>query len=269
MRPIKALLVGFIISLSIVLTLLVNTSSAQSNSMFPKNIDFFDLDILGQLYFVKGSELKKYSPDGELLQNYSNLYLGDITLIDVSDPMNLLVYYQDINQIVMLDNQLSIKNSPIDLNDLGYGQANLTCLSYSNGFWVFDPISQSLIRFNNLLEESDNSGNLKNITGYQIHPLQLIERDNQLILKDKEFGIFVFDRFGNYIKRIPFNDIDDIYIRSGVWQMLKNDTSLFFNPSNLQIDTIPIKHKNINEFRLNTKSSYYRYNDNYFLKVDF
>lgn len=268
MRPIKTFIIAFAFSLSIILAFVVNTTNAQSISKFPKNIDFFDLDILGQLYFVKGSELKKYSQDGILLQNYSNLYLGDITLIDVSDPMNLLLYYQDVNQIVMLDNQLSIKNSPIDLNDLGYGQANMVCLSYSNGFWIYDPISQSLIRFNNLLEESDNSGNLKNITGYQIHPVQLIERDNQLILRDKQFGIFVFDRFGNYIKRIPFNDIDDIYIRSGVWQMLKNDTSLFFNPINLQIDTIPIRHQNINEFRLNAKSAYYRYKGNYFLKVD-
>ncbi len=244
------------------------SAKAQTPSRFPKQIGFFELDVLGQLYFVEGSELRKYSNKGELLKTYSDLFYGEITSLDVSDPMNILVYYADNNKIVMLDNQLSIKGSPIDLSDLGYDQANLACLSYANGFWIFDPISNSLVRFNSLLNVSENSGNLLNITGYQLQPIQLIERDNQLILRDKHYGIFVFDRFGNYIKRIPFINIDDLYIRSGIWQMLKNDTNLFFNPNTLQIDTIPLMYKNVDEFRMNNTSIYLRYRQKYFLKKD-
>lgn len=254
------------IILLIVTNIILFPLNSKSQSDYPNRISFFELDILGQLYFINRSEVKKYSADGKLLKTYSNLYYGDITYIDVSDPMNLLVFYEDNNLLLMLDNQLSIKNSPIDLNDLGYGQANLVCLSYGNGFWIFDPISQSLIRFNNLLGLTENSGNLLNITGYQLHPIQLIERDNQLILRDKEFGIFVFDRFGNYIKRLPFENIDDLYIRSGIWQILKNDTSLFFNPRTLQLDTVPIFYKHINEFRLNDNILYLRVNGNEFIK---
>jgi hypothetical protein len=269
MKSLKSNIYYIVSALIIVaFALIALTARAQSSSSFPAKTDFFQLDVLGQLYFVNGSELKKYSKDGVLLKTYSNLYYGDISSLDVSDPMNILLYYKDNNKILMLDNQLSVKNSPIDLSDLGYEQAMLACLSYNNSFWIFDPISQSLIRFNNLLKITESSGNLLNITGYQIQPVQLIERDNQLILRDSENGIFVFDRFGNYLKRIPFLDIDDLYIRSGVWQMLKNDTNLMFDPITLKIDTIPMPYNNVNEFRLNNKSIYFRYNENEFMKVD-
>ncbi len=267
MKSLKIFFVGIPL-LIIALAFVSSSVYAQAKSSFPSKTDFFQLDLLGQLYFVNGSELKKYSKDAVLLNTFSNLYLGDITSLDVSDPMNILLYYDDNNQIILLDNQLAVKNSPIDLSELGYEQASLVCLSYNNGFWLFDPISQALIRFNNLLDETDNSGNILNVTGYQIQPVQLIERDNQVILRDNKYGIFVFDRFGNYIKRIPFVNIDDLYIRSGQWQILKNDTNLFFNPLTMQIDTIPLLYNNVNEIRINKNRIYYRNNKNNFFYHD-
>lgn len=254
------------IALLVTFFALVAPIQAKAQHDFPAKISLFELDILGQLYFISGSELKKYSTEGELLKTYSNLYYGDITYLDVSDPMNLLVYYEDNNIILILDNQLSIKNSPIDLNEMGYGQANLVCLSYGNGFWIYDPITQAIIRFNNFLSQSENSGNLINVTGYPLQPIQLMERDNQVILRDKEYGIFVFDRFANYTKRLPFNNINDLYIRSGLWQMLKNDTIINFNTSTLQLDTMPLIYNNIDEFRMYDKIIYMRLNGKEFIK---
>jgi len=232
---------------------------------FPNKIDSFEIDVLGNLYFVNDAELQKYDYKSNKLGVFSNLMYGKITSIDVSDAMNILVYYQNSNKIVMLDNKLSIKNSPIDLSDLGYSETSVACLSYNNSFWIYDAIGHELLRFNLLLENTDRSGDLKSITSYNLNPIQIIERDNNLYLRDKENGIFVFDRYGGYLKRLPFLELDDFYIRSNSWQMLKNDTNYSFNPITLQIDTIAAPYKNIAEMRVNNKGAHFMLADKSFV----
>ncbi len=180
--------------------------------------------------------------------------------------MNILVYYRDFNKIVMLDNKLSIKNSPIDLIDLGYAETNFACLSYNNGIWIFDPVGQELLRFNQLLENTDRTGNLSSLTSYSLNPVQIIERDNQLVLRDNENGIFVFDRYGGYIRRLPFFNFDDLFIRSNSWQMLRNDTNFIFNPITLNMDTIPLPYSQVAEFRINDNAYYIRFKDKSFVR---
>jgi len=240
--------------------------SIENKEAFPINIDFFEVDVIGNLYFAKDAEIRKYNSNGELLNTYSDLSYGSVTTLDVSDAMNILVYYRDFNKIVMLDNKLSIKNSPIDLIDLGYAETNFACLSYNNGIWIFDPVGQELLRFNQLLENTDRTGNLSSLTSYSLNPVQIIERDNQLVLRDNENGIFVFDRYGGYIRRLPFFNFDDLFIRSNSWQMLRNDTNFIFNPITLNMDTIPLPYSQIAEFRINDNAYYIRFKDKSFVR---
>ena len=237
---------------------------AQENS-FPNKVDFFELDIIGNLYFINNEEISKFNSELEELYTYSNLMYGNIESIDVKDAMNIMVYYKNSNKILLLDNKLSIKNSPIDLTDLGYNETTVTCLSYNNAFWLYDAIGHELLRFNLLLENTDRSGDLKLITGYNLNPVQIIERDNQLILRDDENGIFVFDRYGGYLRRIPFFNLDDFYVRSNTWQILKNDTNYSFNSITLYTDTVPTPIKNIDEMRVNSESAYFKLKDKTFV----
>ncbi len=240
-------------------------SMYSQNNSFPNKVDFFELDVIGNLYFVNNSELSMYNSSFHELYTYSNLMYGDIESIDVKDAMNVMIYYKSSNKIVLLDNKLSIKNSPIDLSDLGYSETNVACLSYNNAFWIYDVIGHELLRFNLLLENTDRSGDLKSITSYNINPVQIIERDNQLILRDNENGIFVFDRYGGFLRRMPFTNLNDFYIRSNKWQILKNDTNYSFNPITLFTDTITTPYHNIEEMRVNSKFAYFKLKDNSFV----
>jgi len=251
--------------LIIVIILSYTTKIEAQDSGFPAKVDYFELDVIGNLYFVNSTEVSKFNSSAIELNTYSNLMYGGIEYIDVRDAMNILVYYQNSNKILMLDNTLSIKNSPIDLSDLGYSETTVACLSYNNAFWIYDAIGHELLRFNLLLENTDRSGDLKSITGYNLNPVQIIERDNQLILRDEINGIFVFDRYGGYLRRIPFYDLDDFYIRSNTWQMLKNDTNYSFNPMTLFTDTVLTPLKNIDEMRVNSKTAYFKLKDKTFV----
>lgn len=208
-------------------------------SIIPFRVDCFQLDVLGNLYVVHESELVKYNDQLEKQATFTNLSLGEISSVDASDAMNIMVFYQDFAKIVFLDNTLSPKNSTIDLSELGFPNASLACLSYNNSFWIFDPVNQELVCINQFLEINERSGNLNQIIDTEIEPDQLFESGNYVYLKDRKEGVFIFDRYGGYMKRMPFVNVDDFQmINANTYSYLKSDTLFLYNSQTLQQDTL-------------------------------
>src|SRR5687768_7815077 len=68
--------------------------------------NLFTNDNLSNLYLINGEEIIKYSPTGKQLLKYSNKRFGNITTIDATNALKILLYYKDFQQLVFLDNQL-------------------------------------------------------------------------------------------------------------------------------------------------------------------
>ena len=77
--------------------------------------DFLALDALDHIYFVKSVAIKKVTP--QRTYNFADFLNGRITSIDVSNPLNVMVFYKDTQKIVFLDNRLNEIRS-IDLNTI-------------------------------------------------------------------------------------------------------------------------------------------------------
>src|ERR1043166_5956386 len=78
-------------------------------------VDKFGVDAIGNVYIINGEELVKYNPSAKILARYSNLKLGQITSMDLTNPLKILLYYRDYQQLVYLDDQLSANADPISL----------------------------------------------------------------------------------------------------------------------------------------------------------
>ena len=130
-------------------------------------------------------------------------FLGIIHSIDVSDPLRILIFYKDYNQLVWVDNFLSEISSPIWLDDLGIDQVELVCSSNQGGFWVFNSLNNQLQYFDVNLKLIHESPTLNMLTGPDINPTFMIEKSRMLYLNVPGTGILVFDRFGNYSKTLP------------------------------------------------------------------
>ena len=61
------------------------------------------MDQFGNIYIVNNNTMVKYSNDFTNKTNYTNNFLGKISLIDVNDPLRVLIFYRDFNQIIFLD----------------------------------------------------------------------------------------------------------------------------------------------------------------------
>jgi len=238
----------------IVLPVLLFQASQPMNRI--TGVEDFDVDILGQVYTLSHGVLNKYDKNFVKQNSFSDFSLGDISSFEAVDALNIMAYYTDNEKIIFLDNNLNMKKSAISLSSLGYDESSLACASYNTGFWIFTPVGSELIRFNRLLEKTNASGNLRQITGESIHPQIIRETNNTVILSDTNSGVYLFDRYGAYIRKIPFLNVVDFQLNNNKLSMLKRDSLFSYDLKTLQIDTISL-NKKVVRFKLSTDLFYY------------
>ncbi len=216
----------------------------------PVKADYFTSDNLGNAYVIKGHEIFKYLPNGKLFNRYSNLMLGNITSVDATNPLKLLLFYKDFSKIQFLDNQLSESRGVISLQDLGLEQSTLACISFDNGFWVYDQISFSLIRFNQAFDKTQEARNINQNIGYEPQPNFLHEWGDWVYLNNPETGILVFDIFGTYFKTIPLKGLDKFQVTGQSLLYFKDGKLFDYNLKTLEQQEIQIPQDEIQMLRV-------------------
>lgn len=170
------------------------------------------IDQLNNIYLVKQGEILKLDPMGRELARYSNKLIGEEVMLDVTNPMKAILYSPQQMQLVFLDSRLAELREQINLVSAGYEQISLAATSHSNGVWLYDPINFQLIRLDQNLEEERRSLNLGQMMRLELNPTDLVELNNKVYLTDPEHGVFVFDVFANFIKKIPITGIEYLVI---------------------------------------------------------
>ena len=167
-------------------------------------------DPMGNVYVVKDNTLKKFSPGHKLVAEYTNAFLGNIHSADISDPLRILLFYKENMQILWVDNYLAELRSPLWLDELGADQAELVCSSSQGGFWVFSSLNNQLLYFDVNLSLLHRGTTLNILTGPDIRPVYMLEKNRSVYLNVPGTGILVFDRFGNYSTTLPA-DVPDAF----------------------------------------------------------
>ncbi len=169
-------------------------------------------DQLNSIYAVRNGEIIKYDAQGKMLTRYSNKLIGDGVKLDVTNPMKVILYSEDQMRLIFLDSRLGELREEINLFNQGYEQISLAATSHSNGFWLYDPINFKLIRFDQYFKKERESLNIAQLLRVEFYPTDMIEIENKVYLTDPKNGIYVFDVYGNYIKRIPLKGVNELHI---------------------------------------------------------
>lgn len=160
------------------------------------------VDPLGNVYIINGQNIRKYNNSLQKIADYSNVYLGNISFADVSDPLRIMLYYSEFNQVIWLDNFFQELRSPVLLDDLGIDQAILLCSSNFGGFWVFNQLNNQLQYFDKNLKKIYESISLNPLIG-EIKPVSMTEKNRMIYIYFPEAGILTFDQFGTYSRTLP------------------------------------------------------------------
>jgi len=168
---------------------------------------FMEIDRLQQLYIVTNTySIQKYDTKGILVQTFNENNLGPISTLDVSNPFQILVFYREYQTVVILDRTLSEVNR-IRLADLDYIQVDAIGLSSDNQLWLYDPINYFLQKIAVGGKVEFESPDLSMVLDDAFVPNRLLERDATIYLNDPDYGILIFDVFGNYLRTLQIQGL--------------------------------------------------------------
>lgn len=187
------------------------------------------LDQLNNIYVIRKWEIIKLNPAGEELSRYSNKMIGDDIQLDVTNPLKVILYSPNQMRMFFLDSRLGEMSEQINWMQQGFEQISLVATSHTNGIWLYDPINFQLIRLFESLELDRKSLNLAQLVRLELYPTDIIEVNNKVYLTDPKHGIFVFDVFANYLRKIPIKGIEHLVISDNRLFYVKENQLTAFN----------------------------------------
>jgi hypothetical protein len=221
-----------------------------------QTFESFTTDNIWNVYLTNKEELTKYKPDGTLFKKYSNMRLGKISFVDATNPLKILVYYKDFQQIVFLDNQLSENSENISLENLGYEQTELVCTSFNNSFWIYNKQNNELVRFNENSQPIAKTGNLKQVLQVNnLKPNFMTEYNGYLYLNSPENGVYVFDIYGTFTKIISLKNLGPFQASNNILYFYKDRklcsyNSVTFEEACLGLNDSLVKSQRVEKDRL-------------------
>ena len=199
----------------------------------------FEVDALDNLYVItRDYQLKKYGPKGDSISVWNDVRAyGNPTMLDVSNPLRILLYYKPFATIVILDRFLAFRHS-INLRKAGIFKVNTVVNSYDNNIWLFD--EQDL-----RLKKMDDEGNvLFETTDWRMlfetapSPFKIIDHENSVYVFDEASGWYVFDYYGSLKKRLSVSG----------WKIIGKNKDFMYGFSNNLLHTAELPDLKIRDY---------------------
>ncbi len=203
---------GFLVGILLLIAFSRGAACAQTQDSLlytlPAGGAAFTVDKLQQAYVADSSNaVTKYSPSGQEQFRYYDNSRGRLGYIDATDPFNLLLFYPDLQAIVLLDRTLN-ERGVLPLFAAGVLQASAAALARDNNIWVYDEAAFRLLKLGPDGAVLADSGNLSALLpDPPRRGAQLMARGNWVYLNAPGQGIYVFDNFTQFHERLPFEEV--------------------------------------------------------------
>jgi len=199
------------------------------------------LDRRGILYIADhDNNLRQLGRDGQPLNTYSPTQPGHVAIIEAWNQNSLLAFYDDRQQVLLLDRFLA-PLAEIRLADYLDGTVRTATLAPDGLLWLLDESALTLREFDPQALRVVQSTPLDLIIGRSRPDFRFLRQyQNNLYLIDHTSGIFVFDNLGNYRKKLPFPGLDFITFRGDELAYVAGGQLHFFQLYNLTERTQPL-----------------------------
>ncbi|HEX8576017.1 MAG TPA: hypothetical protein VF677_06945 [Flavobacterium sp.] len=199
-------------------------------------------DQFGYHYYVKNNVFSKSKEEKTL--EYKNIPLGKITKVDLQNPLKIVLFYEDFNTVILLDNQLN-EIQKINFSSLVTPVvAGAVAMASQNRLWVYDIILQQIglydyLKNNHLSHTQSLQGNLR-----------YYEADfNHFQWIDDQLHWYICDIFGKVSSYGKVPDFEQIHIiNPQIIIYLKSGTLFLKNCSTNKTYTIEHNDKSVKSF---------------------
>lgn len=223
--------------LTILCLLIITFAHAQKDSAFllvrtySGDIAGAAIDNLDNLYVVSSTgQLRKFNNRGDSVGVFNGIRnYGKLQAIDVTNPLKPLLFYKDFSTVVILNRLLASRTS-LDFRRHNVLQPTAIGLSYDNNIWVFDQYDNKLKKLdeagNNLLETAD----FRQLFNQTFTPQKIINDGGFVYLADSAAGVFVFDNYGAFKRKIALKNWRNLDVWGGKLVRLGGDAVMVYNP---------------------------------------
>jgi hypothetical protein len=200
-------------------------------------VNRFAVDNLDNVYIITSTDqLKKYNANGDSVAIFNNTKnFGKITLIDVSNPLKVLLYYKDFSTIVILDRLLSVRNI-IDLRQQNIFQVSTIGQSYDNRIWLYDEEDSKLKKMDDAGKVVMETADFRLLFNLAPHITGIFDQDGSVYLYDPTAGIFVFDYYGALRNKILISGWSDLKVTGKYIFGVNNDTLHRYEIASFRVD---------------------------------
>lgn len=234
-------------------------SAFQLQKLIKGDIVAFTVDNLDNVYLLNSrNQVKKIDSNGDSVAVFNDVKkYGKASLIDVSNPLKVLLYYKDFTTIVVLDRFLNVRNT-IDLRKQNIYQARAIGQSYDNKIWVYDEIENKLKKIDEdgtLLQETTD---FRFLIGSAPTPLKIFDENKYVYLYDSTMGVYVFDYYGALKNNIMIHNWHNFKVVGKNIYGSKSDTLYRYEISNFVYDEwkLPPQLKDARSFNFTTTRLY-------------
>ena len=203
---------------------------------------FIGFDGYGNYFYVKNNVVYKQGETSTF--QYQNLYLGKISKIDILNPLKIIIFYEEFNAVIVLDNQLNeiqkIEFSKLETPSL----ATAIGISGQNKLWVFNNLNQQIGLYDLNLNTYENKSISisESIVYYQTD-------FNYFQWIDKQNNWFTSSIFGRIVNNGKVEITSDLQLLPQNKILFSKDNKLFLRDCNInKLDEIEIVEKSFINF---------------------
>ncbi|KFF06999.1 hypothetical protein [Flavobacterium reichenbachii] len=187
--------------------------------------EFLGYDSFGYSYLIKNNVFRKTK--GTETWEYKNVSLGNITKVDLQNPLKIVLFYEDFNSVILLDNQLNkiteinFSQNPIPITVAAIG------MSAQNQLWIYNTLNQQISLFDYLKNE------YKTVSTPLIDNIKYYQTDfNTFYWIDQKNNWFSCNIFGKITTLGKIADFDKIeFINDHQYIFSKSDMLYFTDNS--------------------------------------
>lgn len=237
----------FIFAMCNVQLLAQKDSVLKLEKTIPGDFSYFNIDNLDNIYLVdNNNQLKKLNSNGDSVGIFNDVRkYGKLFSIDVTNPLKLLLYYQNFSTIVVLDRFLNVRNV-INLRKQNIFNVKTIAASYDNNIWLFDEGDAKLKKVDDNGLVLTETVDCRLLFDTVPSPTQIIDQDGFVNLYDPAKGFFIFDIYGSLKSKIPFTNWKNVEVIGKKLYGFSDSLLHQYLPGSLELKDYPLP-QNFNE----------------------
>ncbi|MBK8668977.1 MAG: hypothetical protein IPN89_05720 [Saprospiraceae bacterium] len=184
----------------------VDSNEPKANFDINIPVQLAEVDNLGRIYVVDDkNRIINFKPDYNEQYRYANKKSGSVSSVDVTNPLRIVVFYDDFNQIKIFDNTLTVINE-LNLADK-FADISAAGVTNDGNLWVFEPTQFKLLKIKDNGTVIYETSNVNDFGMSDVKINDIREKGNFVVLCDKSKGFYIFDNMGQYMHHFEASDI--------------------------------------------------------------